>query len=69
MSRCRLQFDEGEITRYVIWHARLNQIMVGMDNGTVHILYDPDKSHFGATFIEQTYVGRSLIQMERSVNE
>ena len=61
INRCRLQFDEGEITRYVIWHARLNQIMVGMDNGTVHILYDPDKSHFGGYFIEKSYVSHSLI--------
>ena len=59
--RCRLKFGEGEITQNVIWHSRLNQIMVGMTNGTIHILYDNDKSHYGGVFVEKSYVCNYLL--------
>ncbi|ELT90276.1 hypothetical protein CAPTEDRAFT_205054 [Capitella teleta] len=31
-----------------LWHPKLNQIVVGLSDGNVKILYDPDKSHRGA---------------------
>ena len=31
-----------------LWHARLNQILVGLSDGTLHIYYDPETSHAGA---------------------
>lgn len=40
-----------------MWHPVLNQIVVGMRDGGVKILYDPDMSVRGACLIEGRTVG------------
>lgn len=45
----------------VVWHPVLNQIIVGMRDGGVKILYDPDMSVRGACLIEGRTVGVRMI--------
>lgn len=40
------EFDE-RVTR-VMWHEKINQLFVGLSDGTVHVLFDPDMSTNGA---------------------
>ncbi|XP_076030695.1 WD repeat-containing protein 70-like isoform X2 [Oratosquilla oratoria] len=35
----------------VVWHPRLNQLMVGCGDGNVRLLYDPQLSHNGAVLV------------------
>lgn len=47
----------GLIPFSVLWHATLNQMVVGMKDGSVHVLYDPAMSVRGAVMIEGRTVG------------
>lgn len=47
----------GLIPFSVLWHATLNQMVVGMKDGSVHVLYDPAVSVRGAVMIEGRTVG------------
>lgn len=50
-------FEVGLIPFSVLWHATLNQMVVGMKDGSVHVLYDPAVSVRGAVMIEGRTVG------------
>lgn len=50
-------FAAGEIPSPVLWHPVLNQILVGMRDGSVKIFYDPEISVRGACIIE----GRTVL--------
>ncbi|KAK2177011.1 hypothetical protein NP493_624g01057 [Ridgeia piscesae] len=39
--------DDSSVVR-CLWHPKTNQLAVGLADGNVKILYDPDKSHRGA---------------------
>ena len=58
-----MKFGRGEKTQYVIWHSKLNQIMVGMENGTLHIFYDNNNSDFGGAFAERDYVHMQVFSL------
>ena len=42
----------GLVPFSVLWHPTLNQMVVGMKDGSVHVLYDPAMSVRGAVMIE-----------------
>lgn len=42
----------GLVPFSVLWHPTLNQMVVGMKDGSVHVLYDPSMSVRGAVMIE-----------------
>lgn len=41
----------------MLWHDKLNQMVVGMNDGSVHVLYDPAMSVRGAVMVE----GRTVL--------
>ena len=53
----RYPFEAGLIPFSVLWHPTLNQMVVGMKDGSVHVLYDPEMSVRGAVMIEGRTVG------------
>ena len=36
----------------ILWHSKLNQMIVGMRDGSLHCLYDPEFSLRGAVMVE-----------------
>lgn len=56
-------FASGETPYSVLWHPVLNQFIVGMRDGTIKILYDPDMSVRGACLIE----GRTVLMSGRMI--
>ena len=45
-------FAAGVIPYTLLWHDKLNQIVVGDRAGAVHVLYDPAVSLRGAVMVE-----------------
>ena len=43
-----LEFENNCVVS-ILWHQKINQIMVGLSNGHVKVLFDPSKSNNGAT--------------------
>lgn len=43
----------------IVWHPRLNQLMVGCGDGKVRLLYDPKTSHNGAVLVAGKHKKRS----------
>ncbi|XP_037086952.1 gastrulation defective protein 1 homolog [Pollicipes pollicipes] len=43
----QLPVAEGHVIR-IVWHPRINQLMLGCGSGVCKVLFDPDKSHRGA---------------------
>ena len=50
-------FNKDEIPYTVLWHPVLNQLMIGMKDGTIKMLYDPLISIRGACLVE----GRTVL--------
>ena len=45
----QIKFGTGVSVVSSLWHPKLNQIMVGLSDGNVRVLFDPSKSRNGAT--------------------
>ena len=50
-SRVSHALAAGLVPFSVLWHPTLNQMVVGMKDGSVHVLYDPAMSVRGAVMI------------------
>ena len=59
ISRFSYSFEKPLIPYTVLWHDKLNQMVVGMNDGSVHVLYDPAMSVRGAVMVEGRTVGES----------
>lgn len=53
------EFGDGCGVTRVMWHEKLNQLFVGLTNGTVHVLFDPDKSKNGALLCMSRLVAKA----------
>lgn len=63
-SRFSYSFEKPLIPYTVLWHDKLNQMVVGMNDGSVHVFYDPAMSVRGAVMVEGRTVGKSELDQE-----